>query len=67
MNSRFLRVATGLSSRYHHDAFVYPATTARVGGDLMVACSQFNRRDAGQATTAFELLRIPFAAIARGN
>jgi Cu-Zn family superoxide dismutase len=56
-----------LLSRFADPAFVYPATAAKVGDSLVIANSQFNRRDDHTATSPAGLLRVPLSLVRRGN
>jgi len=50
-------------SRFAHPMLTYPATAAKVGNELLVVNTQFNKRTSKTETTPFTVVRIPIAAL----
>lgn len=54
-------------SRFAHPMIVHPATAVKVGNELLVVNSQFNRRTNKTFTTPFTVVRIPIASLTAGK
>jgi Cu-Zn family superoxide dismutase len=54
-------------SRFAHPMLVFPATAAKVGNELFVVNSQFNRRNNKTQVLPFNLVKIPTSALTSSN
>lgn len=51
-------------SRFRDPAILWPATAVKVGDELLVVSSQFNKRATGDPVTPFTVAAIPLSALA---
>ena len=54
-------------SRFKDPALMWPATAAKVGDELLVVCTQFNKRTTKDPVTPFAIIGVPVSRLGGGS
>lgn len=52
-----------VTSRFKHAALLWPATAAKVGNELLIVNSQFNRRNSPEVVRPFSVAAVPLSVL----